>query len=271
LGDAAIQELARHPADGIASVDAVLRGYRPGTTLAQFMADWAAAVYLDDERAGPRYHYRSLDLRSAVTEQGIKFTPAELVKQLPQFSTHYLDVNLTGEATLSFAGDTTAELVPVPPHSGQQMWFAPALNGRSADVRGAEKGGWVQERISLNSYVGQQVLIRFELLTYYNSEATGFALDDIAIPELGYASDVENGAAGWQPAGFVQIGHLLPQQWAVQFIRRGSPPQVIPLSLGDRNQGQWTLDLGPEGGVLAITALTPYVYEPASYWLYVEQ
>lgn len=334
LGDEAIRELARHPANGLAAVDAVLRGYRPDATLEQFIREWVAANYLDDEAAGAAFHYDSFELRPAVTEAGVRYTPFETVRDLEQFSTHYVELDVATTATVSFAGDTLSPLLPIAPYSGDTMWFAPAqenvnahltahfdlseapaatltfwawydlqfdldyayitastdggqswellspansraaeygpaLNGRSADVAGAGKGGWMQETISLDKYVGRQLLLRFELLTYYEDGAHGLALDDIAIPELDYYNDLETDAGGWEGAGFVRTGQWLPQQWQIQFIRPGSKPEVRPLPLDSLNQGQWTLPASTEGDVLAITALTPFVEEPASYWLYV--
>lgn len=336
LGEAAIQELARQPANGLASVTAILEGYRPEMSLEQLVADWAVANYLDDPAAGPAYSYEQLDLRPAIAETNVTFAPYESVRDVSQFGVHYVNVALSGETTVSFAGDTLAELAPVAPRSDDTMWFAPAqenvnaqmtarfdltdldeatltfwtwydlkfdldyayvtistdsgenweivgpahartgeygpaFNGASANVRGAEKGGWIRESISLDGYVGQPVLIRFELLTYYASNARGLALDDIAIPELEYETDVENGTDGWEAVGFVQVGRWLPQQWQVRLIHNTTPHEVVSLPLNELNQGQWTLDLEAEGGVLVISPLTPFVYEPASYWLFVEQ
>ena len=98
----------------------------------------------------------------------------------------------------------------------------------------------------------------------------GLAIDDIAIPELGYSSDVETGPDGWQADGFVRSGWLLAQQWGLNLIQNGPVPQVTPLTLNELNQGQWVVELGPEGGALVITALTPFTFEPASYWLVVQ-
>lgn len=335
LGEAAVQELARHPANGIASVDAVLKGYRPELSLEQFVSDWTVATYLDDEAAGPAYHYHSLDLRPPVTQTSVRYAPFETIEDAPQFSAHYVELEVEGRFTLSFAGDTVASLIPTSPRSGRQMWFAPAhenvnaqltrpfdltgldaatlnfwtwydlkydldyayvsistdggaswdllsplnaaageygpaFNGQSDSVYGSGKGGWVEQNIPLDDYTGQPVLIRFELLTYYEPGALGFAIDDISVPELGYATDVENDADGWEANGFVQTGSLLPQQWAVQYITHGDAPRVVPLTVDEFNQGRWEIEVGPEGGVLAVNALTPFIEEPASFWLYVE-
>ena len=335
LGEAAVQELARHPANGIASVAAVLQGFRPDLTLEQFMANWVAANHLDNASAGPPYASQALDLRPAVAESAVKYAPQELIHTLDQFAAHYIDLDLSGQTTISFAADTTTRLLPAAPYSGEQLWLAPAqdtlnaqltrrfdltdldsatltfwawydlkydldygyvsvsidegqtwdlldltnsrtgdygpaLNGASLSQPGAQKGGWLQETVSLDAYAGSSILLRFELLTYFDSDALGLALDDIAIPQLDYLHDAESGADGWQAAGFVQVGSQLPQNWQVQLIHEGSQPQVLALDLDAFNQGQWTVDLGPNGAVLAIMPLTPFATEPANYWIAVE-
>jgi immune inhibitor A len=338
LGDAAIQELARHPANGMASVWAILQGYQPDSTLEQFTSTWAAANYLDNENAGRPYHYQSLRLRQPAIAAKIESedTSLDRLEELAQFGVHYIDLgNLRGDATITFVGDTAVDLISSPPRSGEQMWYAPgiddmnaqltatfdltgvnqatlkyavwyeleedydyayvsassdggqtweillpshyvagefgpAYNGRSAD-RSDAVDGWLKQTVNLNSYAGQIVQVRFELLTDGGVSERGFALDDIAIPELGYESNVEGGPDGWQASGFVQIGWQIPQKWSILLIEDGPNPTVTPLMLNQYNQGQWTLPIGKGGGVLVIMPQTPFTSETATYWLNVEQ
>ena len=121
--------------------------------------------------------------------------------------------------------------------------------------------------MSLDSFVGQEILVRFHVLADFESVGRGFALDNIAIPELGYASDVEALDSRWQAHGFVATGWLLPQRWSVQVIRHGSTPAVIPVNLDAFNQAQETITLGPEGGTMVVVPLTPFVTDAAQYWV----
>lgn len=338
LGDAAVQELARHPANGMASVWAILQGYQPDTTLEQFAAAWAAANYLDDENAERPYFYESLHLRQPYI--AAKLEPAdtslERLEEMAQFGVHYIDLSsLRGETTITFAGDTAVDLIGGPPRSGEQMWYAPgiddmnaqltatfdlssvsqatlryavwydleedydyayilasvdngqtwdilrpteytsgefgpAYNGRSAEEAGSIDG-WLKQTVDLSSYAGTVVQVRFEVLTDGGITERGFALDDIAIPELGYESNVDGVADGWQADGFVQIGWQIPQKWSVLLIEEGPNPTVTTLGLTPDNQGQWTLDIGKGGGVLVIMPQTAFTNETATYWLTVEQ
>ena len=338
LGDAAIQELARHPANGMASVWAILQGYLPDTTLEQFTAAWAAANYLDNENAARPYFYESLNLRQPYVAAKLEPTDPSLerLEEMQQFGVHYIDLSsLRGETTITFAGDTAVDLISSPPRSGDQMWYAPgvddmnakltatfdltsvsqatlryavwydleedydyayvsasvdggltwdilqptdytsgefgpAYNGRSADEADAVDG-WLKQSVDLSRYAGQTVQVRFEVLTDGGISERGFALDDISIPELGYESNVEEVADGWQADGFVQMGWQIPQKWSVLLIEEGPNPTVTTLALNPSNQGQWTLDIGKGGGVLVIMPQTAFTNETATYWLTVEQ
>ena len=332
LGDAAIQEIARHPANGLAAVWSVLPGYQPELSLEQLLANWAAANYLDTPLPGREYNYERLDLEPVQVTDQARVLPFESVATVPQFGVHYIDLDTAGRTTISFAGDSLAELAPVSPHSGEQMWFVPPVDtldatltgrfdlaglskatltfwtwynlepeydfgyvsistdeGQSWDLlspdqaRPGEYGpaftgdsrrnssangqGWLPVSVSLNSYVGRTVLIRFEVLTDAAITEHGFAVDDIAIPELNYISDVESSNTGWEAAGFVQTGRWLPQQWSVQLVIPGREPQIIPMSLDALNQGQLVLDLPRQGGTLIIMPQTPFAPNPANYWL----
>lgn len=137
LGDAAIQELARHPANGMASVWAILQGYQPDTTLEQFTAAWAAANYLDDDNAARPYFYQSLHLRQPYI--AAKLEPSapslERLEEMEQFGVHYIDLSsLRGETTITFAGDTAVDLTSGAPRSGEQMWYAPGIDDMDAQL-----------------------------------------------------------------------------------------------------------------------------------------
>lgn len=333
LGDDAIKELSRHPANGLASVYAILQGYQPDTTLTQFTADWAAANFLDDPNAGPRYNYETLNLkRPSFTETAQRDEILDITKTVDQFGVHYIDLNkLRGETIITFAGDTTVPLMEAPPTGSQQVWYAPlvetldasltiaadltqlnkatlkyniwydleedydygyvtistdggnswdlllpshrstgefgpAYNGRSAEKEN-NSSGWLKETISLNGYVGNHVLIRFEVLTDDDITGQGLALDYITIPELDLTIVPAGETAVTQAQGFTLSGATVPQQWSVQLIEGGPNPTVTPLLLNDLNQGQWTIDIGKGGGVLVIMPQTPFVNDTAAYWL----
>lgn len=80
-------------------------------------------------------------------------------------------------------------------------------------------GQWQREAIDLSAYTGRQVLIRFEYLTDSSENLPGVALDDIAIRELGYFDDVEDGHTVWHPEGFLRVPRAVPQNWTVALVQ----------------------------------------------------
>jgi hypothetical protein len=183
-----------------------------------------------------------------------------------QFSTWYELEEDYDFAYVSISTDNGQSWDILQPNGRRVGEYGPALNGRSAD-HSDNQDGWINESISLNSYGGQTVMIRFEVLTDSAVAGRGLALDDISIPELGYQTDVEGGTDGWQAAGFLQTGWQIPQQWSVQLIENGPNPTVTPLTLNEYNQGEWSLPIGKGGGILTIIPLTPFTEDPAMYWL----
>lgn len=145
LGDTAVQELARHPATGMAGVYAILQGFAPDLSLEQFTANWAAANYLDngsnaEAPVDGRYHYQNLALRRPTLHQEAEPTqPYDEVDTLPQFGVHYIDLrDLRGPTTISFAGDTAVSLIDANLNqtADDPFWYAPAVDEMNARLTG---------------------------------------------------------------------------------------------------------------------------------------
>lgn len=134
LGIEATQALSRHPANGMASVQQVLAQYEPELSLTQFVGNWAAANYLDDQAAGKPFTYQSLDFKKPSFAETADALPVSFVKHLEQFGVHYIDLReLEGPVQIKFAGDTIQE-ISNPPASGEQMWFAPGKDELNAQL-----------------------------------------------------------------------------------------------------------------------------------------
>jgi hypothetical protein len=126
---------------------------------------------------------------------------------------------------------------------------------------------WIEEQIDLSGYAGQEILLRFEYITDDAVNYPGWAVDDIAIPELGYQDDVENGDGGWAAEGFVRTNNFVPQSYLVQLITFGSETTVQRLPLGQDQDARWRLSLADaDHGVLTVSALAPVTTESAGYF-----
>ena len=136
--------------------------------------------------------------------------------------------------------------------------LGPGYSGRS---QSAADSDWIKESIDLTPYAGQEILVRWEQITDDGYNAPGLAIDDVAIPEIGYFEDFETGDGGWDTSGFVRIDNVLPQHWALQLIELGDTPQVRQVPVHD---GRATFKVD-QRAVLAVSAMTPFTTEPASY------
>ncbi len=149
--------------------------------------------------------------------------------------------------------------------------YGPAFTGLSG---GGDKPQWVQEQFDLSQYAGQEILLRFEVITDDTINLPGLALDDISIPELGYHSDVEtderhpSGTEGWQAEGWVRVTDQIPQEFSLQLITYGPETRVERLPLDSQNRASITVaGLGHEidRAVLVVSAQAPLTTEPAGY------
>jgi hypothetical protein len=148
----------------------------------------------------------------------------------------------------------------------------PSGNSYGAALNGASGGGdepeWVLETFDLTPYAGQQVLVRFEVVTDEALNYPGLALDDLAIPELGYSHDVEEGDDGWQAEGWVRVTDHVPQDFVVQVITFGSETRIERMPLDENRRGTMTIPgMGDdvERAVLIISAIAPATTEWAAY------
>jgi immune inhibitor A len=175
----------------------------------------------------------------------------------------YIEVSADGGETWNIlAGIYTTDSNPTGNNFGQ------AYTG----VSGAgELPQWVQEQVDLTPYTGKQVLVRFEYVTDDAINQPGWLIDDISIPELDYAEDVEVGNGGWEASGFVRVDNVLPQRFIVQLVTfgpSGKPLAVEHMALDELQRGQLKLrGLGTEveRAVLVVSGIAPVTTEWASY------
>jgi hypothetical protein len=150
------------------------------------------------------------------------------------------------------------------PHSATTN---PSGNAYGPGYTGASDG-WLEERIDLSPYSGQKVLIRFEYVTDDAVNKSGWTIDDVAIPEIGFSDDMESGANGWEAEGFVRIDNILPQRFLANVLEIGAETRVRAIPLDATNHGVLTIkDVGGavERAILIVSGVTPVTGQPASY------
>lgn len=145
--------------------------------------------------------------------------------------------------------------------------FGPAYTGKSG---GGDQPEWIREELDLSAYAGQDILLRFELVTDDAVNHPGLFLDDIAVPEIGFWDDGEAGDKGWDAAGFLRVDNRIPLEYVVQVLLIGPDgPEVSRLSLAADQTGEMRIaGLGERfsEGAIAISALAPATTLPVPYW-----
>jgi len=112
--------------------------------------------------------------------------------------------------------------------------YGPAYTGRSG---GGASPTWVEESIDLSAFAGRKVLLRFEYITDGAVNLDGWAVDDIAVPELGFRDDGESDGL-WQAQGFQRLSGPLPQRFVVQVVEIGDTTSVRAVPLDEANRGE---------------------------------
>jgi bacillopeptidase F (M6 metalloprotease family) len=164
---------------------------------------------------------REFDLRS-LTSATLRFSAWFEIEHGWDYA--YVAASTDGGTTWrALPGQQTTDYNPV------EAAYGPGYTGGSE--------GWLQEEVDLSAYAGTKVLLRFEYVTDDATSLTGFAVDDVEVPELGFRDGADD-PGGWASEGFERIGGSLFQRFVVQVIRDGD---VTHLELDSANRGRVAL------------------------------
>ena len=168
----------------------------------------------------------------------------------------YLEVSDDGGASwtiLETPSGTTED-----PSGNSYGWGYNAMSG------GGEQAEWIQERVDLSAFGGQEILVRFEYVTDAAVNGEGLLLDDVRLDAVDYAEDFEAGDGGWEAEGFVRLYNQLPQTFRAALVELGGEPQVTYLTFDENGRVEAPVDLSEEA-VLVITGTARYTWQPGVY------
>lgn len=129
---------------------------------------------------------------------------------------------------------------------------------------------WRDEKVDLTPYAGKNIIIRFAYITDLILTKGGIAIDNVAIPEIGFYDDGETAVEGWTAAGFERVPSLIPQQWHLQLITfPDGVPTIESIELTAENRTSKSLSLAGSNGeaILIVAASAPMTLEQAQYRL----
>ncbi len=126
---------------------------------------------------------------------------------------------------------------------------------------------WRHEAVDLTPFAGQQILLRFEMVTDPVLTYSGLAVDNLAIPEIGLFDQGEPGS--WSAEGFSLVTSAVAQPWHLQLItfpEHGPLVQSLPVVNG---RALATIEQGDSQRrpILIVAASAPMTLVPAEYVL----
>ncbi len=127
---------------------------------------------------------------------------------------------------------------------------------------GGSEPAWVEERIDLQPYAGQRILLRFEYVTDGSTHGEGLAIDDVRLD--GALLD----DAGWDAVGWLKVDQALPQTYILRLIAEATDgtPVVRDVPLDASAGGTLRFDAaGLSGVVVAIAGSTEGTTQRAPY------
>ncbi|MGD2057494.1 MAG: immune inhibitor A [Anaerolineales bacterium] len=168
----------------------------------------------------------------------------------------------------------------VSPDGGETWEIIQTPSGTDEDTSGSSYGwaytgysgggsepAWIQEKVDLSKYAGEEILVRFEYITDAAVNGDGLLLDDLQIDAIDYFEGFETGAEGWQAQGFVRLYNRLPQTYQVILLEDDGGMQVHEVALDGENQGEieFSVEDGSRPATLIVTGTTRHTWQPAAY------
>jgi hypothetical protein len=144
----------------------------------------------------------------------------------------------------------------------------PNGNGYGSGLTGASEG-WQAVSLDLGAYAGQEILLRFEVVTDDAVSLSGLALDALRIEDGERAQDLGE-PADWRAEGFTRIDPALPQRWLLRaVIDHGEGLEVKRFAVDNDGRAALRLDEIPADARLTVlvSGLTPGSRHPAGYSL----
>jgi len=184
--------------------------------------------------------------------------------------TRAIDLSSVDSATLTFRAWYDLEelwdygYVMVSTDDGNRWQILPASTTRDRNPYNRAYGvgftgqsfGWVEQTVSLDDYAGQEILLRFEVITDAASIRHGMAIDDVRIDAIGYSDSFEDNISAWIAEGWIHTDNRIPQRTWVQVAQVNGQNVTLSRWLTDTTEEAWTIPLNDEVDMVLV-AVSP--------------
>ncbi len=132
-------------------------------------------------------------------------------------------------------------------------------------------GHWRQETLSLAAYAGKKIQVQFAVITDDAILQPGMALDNIAIPEIGFLNTGDVLAENCSAAGWASVSNALPQRLVIMVVQQ-LEDEIVTDRRVMQQAGSFTIKTLPnvQTITLVIVPVTPYTALPLDYRLHLE-
>lgn len=227
FGPEATQALVADPANGLDSIDNVLRleGATDGLTGEQVLADdvvldWVITNYLGDGSVGDgRYHYPQygdkIYVPTYATENISSCSTNRETRDVHQYGVDYVNIRCADATTLHFEGSTSTQLIPQDAYSGRYAFWSNKGDEsdmtltREFDLRG------VSGTVSLDYYIWYNIEEDWDYGYILASINGGVTWDFLEAPN-GTGTNPTGGNYGWGYTGF--SGGAEPGSWIQESV-----------------------------------------------------
>jgi immune inhibitor A len=164
-------------------------------------------------------------------------------------------------------GGETWDILTTPSGNDQDLSgnsYGWAYSGMSG---GDDLPTWIQERVNLTEFAGEEVLLRFEYITDAAVNGDGLLLDDVRVDVIDYAEDFEADDGGWEAAGFVRLYNRIPQTYQLVLVEHGDITRITELSLDELQHAEVPIRLGDEfyQATLVVIGTARHTWQSAPY------
>lgn len=172
---------------------------------------------------------------------------------------------------VSLDGGKTWQGLSAPHMQGEEPQDDPAEAALLERFYTGRTDGWLEESIDLSPFAGREIWLRFQIVTDPIYTEAGLALDNIAIPEIGFFDDAEQEMEGWEGRGFTRVTAYLPQRFHLVLVEfgEGNRPVARRIPVADDNTAGFEIRLGEgsDRALLIVAASTPLILTPVDYQL----
>ncbi len=130
---------------------------------------------------------------------------------------------------------------------------------------------WMPQAVDLTPYAGQEILLRFEMVTLPAYERATFAVDNLTIQAIGWRDDGDL-PDDWALSGWSVVAERVPTEWMLTAVYTGNqddrPPRVERMLMGEGFDSNFRVWLGAnETLILAVSALNMNTDQSAAFEL----